>query len=84
VNLVIFYEAIPSGIRFIQRRGEQGRRTPGRVIILAAEGILDTAYLRASMKRLGRVRSIAEELSNPLGNRKSRIKLLKAIEALEP
>jgi len=66
VNLVVFYEPIPSEIRFIQRRGRTGRRTPGRVIILATEDSLDSAYLRASIKKLDRMRSIAEQLNRIL------------------
>ena len=29
VDLVVFYEAVPSEIRYIQRRGRTGRTTPG-------------------------------------------------------
>lgn len=66
VNLVVFYEPIPSEIRFIQRRGRTGRRTPGRVIILATQNTLDTAYLRASEKKLEKMRTIAEQLNRIL------------------
>ena len=34
VDLVVFYEPIPSEIRYIQRRGRTGRKSSGRVIIL--------------------------------------------------
>ncbi|MBI2541972.1 DEAD/DEAH box helicase [Candidatus Woesearchaeota archaeon] len=44
VDLVIFYEPIPSAIRSIQRRGRTGRQDKGRVIILMAEGTRDEAY----------------------------------------
>jgi Fanconi anemia group M protein len=66
VNLVVFYEPIPSEIRFIQRRGRTGRRTPGRVIILATQNTLDTAYLRASEKKLEKMRTITEQLNRIL------------------
>src|SRR5262249_53193620 len=36
VDLVVFYEPIPSEIRYIQRRGRTGRKSSGCVIILAA------------------------------------------------
>ena len=42
VDLVVFYEPIPSEIRYIQRRGRTGRKAPGRVMILATEGTADT------------------------------------------
>jgi len=44
VDLVIFYESIPSAIRSIQRRGRTGRQEKGRVIILMAVGTRDEAY----------------------------------------
>ena len=44
VDLVIFFEPIPSAIRHIQRRGRTGRQEKGRVIILMAEGTRDVGY----------------------------------------
>lgn len=50
-DLVLFYEPVPSEIRFIQRRGRTGRRGPGRVLILAAHDTLDMTYLRVSQRK---------------------------------
>ncbi len=44
VDLVVFYEPIPSAIRHIQRRGRTGRQEKGRVIVLVAKGTRDEAY----------------------------------------
>ncbi|MBI2101982.1 DEAD/DEAH box helicase [Candidatus Woesearchaeota archaeon] len=44
VDLVVFYEPIPSAIRSIQRRGRTGRQDKGRVVILMAKGTRDEAY----------------------------------------
>ncbi len=44
VDLVIFYEPIPSAIRHIQRRGRTGRQEKGRVIVLMATGTRDEGY----------------------------------------
>ena len=44
VDLVVFYEPIPSAIRSIQRRGRTGRQEKGRVIILMAKGTRDEGY----------------------------------------
>ncbi|MBI2655002.1 DEAD/DEAH box helicase [Candidatus Woesearchaeota archaeon] len=44
VDLVVFYEPIPSAIRSIQRRGRTGRQEKGRVIILMVKGTRDEAY----------------------------------------
>jgi ERCC4-type nuclease len=44
VDLVIFYEPVPSAIRQIQRIGRTGRQEKGEVIILIARGTRDVAY----------------------------------------
>jgi len=44
VDLVVFYEPIPSAIRSIQRRGRTGRHASGNVIMLIAKGTKDEAY----------------------------------------
>lgn len=51
VDLVIFYEPVPSAIRSIQRRGRTGRHKPGRVIILMAKGTRDEAYYWSSRNK---------------------------------
>lgn len=66
VDLVIFYEPIPSEIRYIQRRGRTGRNAPGRVIILATEGTNDMVYLYASERRTERMKSITSSLNQRL------------------
>jgi len=63
VDHVIFYEPIPSEIRYIQRRGRTGRKTAGKVTILAANNTLDMIYLYASGKRTEKMRSIAENIN---------------------
>ncbi|MFP3293470.1 MAG: helicase-related protein [Nitrososphaeria archaeon] len=67
VDRVIFYEPIPSEIRYIQRRGRTGRRAPGRVTILAAEGTADMAYLYASARRARRMREVVRRVNSLLG-----------------
>ncbi len=51
VDLVVFYEAVPSEIRSIQRKGRTGRTRPGRVVILMAEDTVDEAYYFSSIYR---------------------------------
>jgi ERCC4-related helicase len=48
VDLVIFYEAVPSAIRSIQRKGRTGRTMPGSVAILISEGTVDESYYHAT------------------------------------
>ncbi len=51
VDLVVFYEAVPSEIRAIQRKGRTGRTMRGKVIVLLAEGTVDEAYFYSSLRR---------------------------------
>ncbi len=44
VDLVVFYEPVPSAIRTIQRKGRTGRQDSGRVIILMTKNTRDEAY----------------------------------------
>jgi ERCC4-related helicase len=43
-DLVIFYDAVPSAVRSIQRRGRTGRKKEGKVFMLMAEGTRDESY----------------------------------------
>jgi Fanconi anemia group M protein len=44
VDLVIFYEPVPSEIRSIQRRGRTGRTKSGRVVFIITKGTRDEGY----------------------------------------
>jgi len=48
---VVFYDTVPSAIRFIQRRGRTGRKGPGRATILIAKGTRDEAYYWISQRK---------------------------------
>jgi len=61
VDLVVFYEAVPSEIRSIQRRGRTGRTTAGRVVILLAEGTVDEAYYYSSIYKENRMRRLISQ-----------------------
>ncbi len=51
VDLVVFYETVPSEIRFIQRRGRTGRLAAGRAVILMARNTMDEAYYWTSVRK---------------------------------
>ena len=67
VDLVIFYEPIPSAIRSIQRRGRTGRQDKGRVIILMAEGTRDEAYRWAAHHKEKKMYRNLESIKKKLG-----------------
>lgn len=62
VDMVIFYEPIPSEIRSIQRRGRTGRSEAGKVIVLIAKGTRDEAFYWSSFHKEKRMREVLEEL----------------------
>ncbi|MCP8316789.1 MAG: DEAD/DEAH box helicase family protein [archaeon] len=71
-NYVLFYDNVPSAIRFIQRRGRTGRRSPGRVIILMTKGTKDEACYWVSKKRLKEtkeaIKKVEVKKKGPLDN----------------
>jgi ERCC4-related helicase len=62
-GLVVFYEPAVSGIRYIQRRGRTGRRLPGKVVILVAEGTVDEYYFREGYRRARKMERILKQAS---------------------
>jgi Fanconi anemia group M protein len=73
VELVVFYEPVPSEVRFIQRKGRTGRVKVGRCVILVADKTLDMAYLTGATARLRRMRAIMDRLNKTLGDAKHRV-----------
>ena len=47
-SVVIFYEAVPSEIRSIQRKGRTGRSGAGRVVVLVTKGTSDEVFRHVS------------------------------------
>jgi ERCC4-related helicase len=69
VDLVVFFEAIPSEIRTIQRRGRTGRNAVGRVIVLLTQGTRDVGYQKAEVRRERAMKQIVGEMSRRSRNR---------------
>jgi Fanconi anemia group M protein len=63
VDHVIFYEAVPSEIRTIQRRGRTGRTRIGKVTVLMAEDTVDEAYYWSSTRKEQKMHSILNRIS---------------------
>lgn len=61
VDHVVFWEAVPSEIRLIQRRGRTGRHREGNCYILFTQNSLDHIYLAVSHRR-------EENMRQTLGN----------------
>jgi len=67
-NMVVFYDNVPSAIRFVQRKGRTGRRAPGRVVVLVTKDTIDEAYywiskrkMKESKRIVGRINSMIEK-----------------------
>ncbi|GAB3666749.1 DEAD/DEAH box helicase [Halopiger thermotolerans] len=73
VDLVLFYEPVPTAIRSIQRKGRTGRQSEGRVVVLMAEDTRDEAYFWISRRReqemedeLRELKGMADDLEEEL------------------
>ena len=62
VDLVVFYEPVPSEIRAIQRRGRTGRKRAGRVVVLIAQDTRDEAYFWSARRKEDRMEREINEL----------------------
>jgi ERCC4-related helicase len=77
VDHVIFYEAVPSEIRMIQRRGRTGRTRPGKTTVLMTEGTVDEAYYWTSKRKEEQMhRTLAGITSKPTQRRRTKSTLL--------
>jgi len=63
VDVVVFYEPIPSEIRSIQRRGRTGRFREGELFVLIAKGTLDEAYYWSAHHKEKQMRAIMADMS---------------------
>ncbi|MCX8146897.1 MAG: DEAD/DEAH box helicase [Candidatus Woesearchaeota archaeon] len=66
VDVVVFYEPIPSAIRHIQRRGRTGRLEKGRVIILITKKTRDEGHRWSAFHKEKRMHKILRELKSKM------------------
>jgi len=66
VNLVLFYEPVPSAIRHIQRQGRTGRQEKGRVIGLMTNNTRDVGYRWSAHYKEQRMHRALAELRDKL------------------
>ncbi len=74
-DLVVFYEAVPSEIRAIQRKGRTGRAREGRIVVLVTKGTRDEAYYWISLRKermmFERLYELKEQLRRTLKRQES-------------
>ncbi|MFH1972822.1 MAG: DEAD/DEAH box helicase [archaeon] len=66
VDLVMFYEPVPSAIRTVQRRGRTGRESGGQIKILVTKGTRDEAYRWTAYHKEGRMHRVLQGLKSKL------------------
>ena len=74
VDLVLFYEPVPTAIRAIQRKGRTGRQTEGRVVVLLAEDTRDEAYFWKARQDEKQMEKELRALKDAAGDIESRLR----------
>ncbi len=83
VDLVVFYEPIPSEIRSIQRRGRTGRGSAGNVVVLMAKNTRDEGYYWASIHKERKMGEIVRKMRGKFEGDKGQQSLIKYSEIKE-
>ena len=65
-DLVVFYEAVPSEIRSIQRKGRTGRSGHGKIIVLVTKGTQDETFRYVSQSRERAMAKGIQQIGNEL------------------
>ncbi|HVY01269.1 MAG TPA: DEAD/DEAH box helicase [Candidatus Nanoarchaeia archaeon] len=69
VDMVVFYEPIPSAIRKIQRAGRTARLAPGKIVMLITKDTKDEANNYASTAREKKMYSIIEKVKQEISKK---------------
>ena len=70
VNQVIFYDNVPSSIRFIQRRGRTGRKDAGKLVVLIAKNTIDETYYWIGKRKISAAKSMGSKMTKVLEKNK--------------
>ena len=71
VSLVVFFDNVPSSIRYIQRKGRTGRREYGRLVVLIAKDTSDETYYWIGKRKVSAAKNMGEKMSRVLEKRQS-------------
>ena len=67
VNQVIFYDNVPSSIRFVQRRGRTGRKGVGKLVVLIAKNTIDERYYWIGKRKILSAKTMGDKMTKILG-----------------
>jgi Fanconi anemia group M protein len=68
VNIVVFYEPVPSAIRAIQRAGRTARLMKGKLIMLITKKTRDEAFFYVSKSREKKMKTAIESIKEDMSN----------------
>jgi len=71
VNLVVFFDNVPSSIRYIQRKGRTGRKSPGKLIVLIAKDTMDETYYWIGKRKVNAAKNMGDKMSKVLERQQS-------------
>ena len=66
VNQVIFYDNVPSSVRYIQRRGRTGRKDTGKLVVLIAKNTIDETYYWIGKRKMTAAKSMGDKMTKVL------------------
>lgn len=66
VNQVIFYDNVPSSVRFIQRRGRTGRKDTGKLVVLIAKNTIDETYYWIGKRKMSASKTMGDKMTKVL------------------
>ena len=81
VNQVIFYDNVPSSIRFVQRRGRTGRKDTGKLVVLIAKNTIDETYYWIGKRKLTAAKSMGEKMTKVLEKNQEKESEKKGLDA---
>ena len=66
VSHVIFFDNVPSSIRYVQRKGRTGRKDYGKLIVLIAKDTTDETYYWIGKRKVTAAKKMGEKMSKML------------------
>ena len=66
VNQVIFYDNVPSSVRFVQRRGRTGRKDTGKLVVLIAKNTIDETYYWIGKRKMSASKTMGDKMTRVL------------------
>ena len=66
VNTVIFFDNVPSSIRYVQRKGRTGRKDHGKLIVLITKDTTDETYYWIGKRKVNAAKKMGEKMSKIL------------------